>query len=366
MHNVLPILGTIAGLLSILITLVLAAGMKMFTMRAPSGPDAMGLAMYFFVQIAGWVFLLLAAFMGLGRGSFDWISSAGGIPTLLVSFTTVGLATLAVFSAGASLDMNFRWRTPAGLAGALVMPLFVELFVLVLLWLPLDFLEEATWPRVVGWVLAGMACAVYIGAGVAWYHAMEARGRREIAREEERQADQQRYEEEARQQELVDDAQLDAMPDDAPLEEFLSHLFIDKSKAHNARAIKRIDNLPNLVARVEERLSHPLPIQREYCANYIRHSEKPDPGFIPALKKSTLQLAADYRLGAQDPARSAITHVKGLTWGTLLTIQRFPSGTFQNEVAELRAAVSLWAESEDRNTAIEFLDRYLRGEPVPL
>jgi len=224
---------------------------------------------------------------------------------------------------------------------------------------------EAVWVRVAGWLMLGASVIVYAVGAISWYKANEAKGKREIAREVEREEEARRYAEEAKQKELQDDAQLDAMPDDAPLEEYLSHLFIDKSEAHHARAVNRINGLPNLVARVEERLSNPLPIQREYCANYIRQCGTPDPAFVPALRKSILLLAQDYRLESENPERHMITHVKGLTWGTLLTIQRFSGVDFKKEVGELREAVSLWPQSDERDAAIEYIDMFIRGEKVP-
>lgn len=365
MEHILPILGTISLVLSALVTLSLAVGMKMFTMRAPSGPDAMGLAAVFFFQIGGLVFLLLGAFMGLGRGSFDWISSSGGIPTLAVLATGIGLSVLAVVATFTSMETRYRWRTLAGMSGAMVMPLFVSLYVLSLLWMPLDFIMTATWPRVVGWILAGLAAAVYVGAGIVWFQAQEAKGQRAIAAEQEREAERLRFAEEARQQDLLHAAALAAMPDNAPLEDFLSQLFIDKSEAHHARAMARIDALPDLVGRIGERLAHPLPIQREYCSNYIRHTQHPLSEFIPLLRQSTLFLARDYREGCKGTSPPLITHVKGLSWGAMLTLQRYPAGTFAAEVAELRNAVMLWPRSEERSGAIECIDRYLRGETVP-
>ena len=113
------------------------------------------------------------------------------------------------------------------------------------------------------------------------------------------------------------------------------------------------------------RLEHPEPLQREYVLNFVKMAGTPDPAWEPPVRKAIVRLAADYRAEAKDLSLGRITHVKGLTWGALLAAQTFGPKRFEAEVRDLREAVSTWPNEEPRNDALEVLDLYLAGEPVP-
>jgi len=91
----------------------------------------------------------------------------------------------------------------------------------------------------------------------------------------------------------------------------------------------------------------------------------PDPAWEPLVRRAIVRLAADYRAEAKDPSRGRITHVKGLSWGALLAAQTFGPKRFEAEARELREAVSLWPNEEPRNEALEVIDLYLAGKPLP-
>jgi hypothetical protein len=175
--------------------------------------------------------------------------------------------------------------------------------------------------------------------------------------------DQQREQnrEDERKRDIEHAAQLAAMPDDAPLPEFLTHLFIDKSEEHHARAIARISSLPDARHRIEATLADPVPLQREYCANYIRSCPGVDAALAPAVGRAIVLLAEDIERAAPS---GELNHAKGMTLGILMTAEKFAGVRFDQEVGKLRAALQKWPHESSRVAALEAVDRYLRGEPV--
>ncbi len=112
MKTLLPGLGTAVLGIAVLLTLALALTTKLFTLRPPSGPDAMGLVVVFFLPVVAWLLVLAGALVCVARGGFDWLSRSGGIPTLAVVGTTVGLGGLSVAAAVFSLEV--RYSTSSG------------------------------------------------------------------------------------------------------------------------------------------------------------------------------------------------------------------------------------------------------------
>lgn len=365
MKKILSGLGTAALGLCVLLTLLTAVTTSAFTLRPPSGPDSMGLFVLFVLPFLAWILVLLAALLGVFRGSFDWVSRLPGVPTLAVLGTTVGLGGLSVAAVIFSLEIRFATRTVVGIAGGFLLPLFVVGFVALALWTDPAALAAARWPRRAGAVLASLAFLACCGGGVLWV---------QDAREDARRAEERRVEDEAREAKAradaaevaaKQDADLAALPDDTPIEKFLAHLFIDKSEEHHRKAVARIRALPDLPARLAARLEDPAPLQREFALNFVKMAGTPDPAWEPAVRKSIVRLAADYRAEAGDRSAGRITHVKGLAWGTLLAAQTFGPKRFETEVKELRAALASWPDGEERNEALRLLDLYLAGETVP-
>lgn len=365
MRTLLPALGAAALGLAVLLTLALALTTKLFTLRPPSGPDAMGLVVVFFLPIGAWLLVLFGALVCVSRGGFDWVSRSAGLPTLAVLVTVVGLGILSVGAAVFSLEVRYASRTIAGLSGGLLLPLLVVGFVGFLLWSEPGRLSGTTWLRPAGSVLGALAALALAGGFV-----LLLKGSAEDAR----RAEEGRLADEARQAEMraedarrveAQAAELAALPDDTPIEVFLTHLFIDKSEEHHRKAVERIRALPNLTERMATRLEHPEPIQREYVLNFVKMAGTPDPAWEPLVRQAIVHLAADYRAEAKDLALGRITHVKGLTHGALLAAQTFGPRHFEAEVRDLREAVSTWPNEGPRKDALEVLDLYLAGKPVP-
>lgn len=365
MKTLLPGLGTVALGLAVLLTLALALTTKVFTLRPPSGPDAMGLVVVFFLPVAAWVLVLFAALGGVARGGFDWVSRSPGTPTLAVLGTVVGLAGLSVAAAMFSLEVRYSSRTVVGLAGGLLLPLAVIGLTGFLLWSEPAAVPAARWLRPAATGLAGLAGAALVGGLVLL--AMQSAERARAAEESRRWYDESaaRIRAESAERERTQAEELAALPDDTPVEEFLTHLFIDKSEEHHRKAVERIRALPDLTARLAARLEHPDPLQREYVLNFVKMAGTPDPAWEPLVRRAIVRLAADYRAEAKDLSLGRITHVKGLSWGALLAARTFGPKSFEAEVRDLREAVSTWPNEGPRNDALEIVDLYLAGEPLP-
>lgn len=365
MRTLLPGLGAFVLGLAVLLTFLLALTTSFFTLKPPSGPDSMGLIVVFLLPIGAWLFLLVGALAGVGLGRFDWVSRSPGVPTLAVLGSAVGLGILSVAAAVYSLEVHSPLRTPAGLAGGFLLPLFVVGLVGFLLRTEPSALAGVRWLRPTGAVLGTLAV---LTCGVGFVLLLRSSAQSARRAEEGRRADEARWaemrSEDAKRAE-EQDAELAALPDDTPLETFLTHLFIDKTEAHHAKAVERIRTLPDLTARMAARLDHPEPLQREYVLNFVKMARTPDPSWEPIVRKAILLLAADYRAEAKDRSRGGITHVKGLTWGALLAAQTFGPQRFSPEVKELRAAVASWPKGDSRDEAIALADTYLAGKPVP-
>lgn len=364
MKTLLPGLGTVALGLAVLLTLALALTTKMFTLRPPGGPDAMGLIVVFLLPVAAWSLVLFAALAGVAHGGFDWLSASPGIPTLTVLGTVVGLAGLSVAATMFSLEVRFSSRTVVGLAGGLVLPMAAVGLLGFLLWSGPAAPGETRWLRPAATALGALAAAAYLGGFVLLM--LQSAERARVAGESRRRYDESaaRIQADNAERERKDAEELAALPDDTPVEVFLSHLFIDKNEEHHRKAIERIRALPDLTARLASRLGHEEALEREHVLNFVAMAGTPDPAWEPLVRTAIARLAADYRAEAQAPT-GRITHVKGLAWGALLAAERFAPTRLEAEARELREAVALWPDEEPRKSALEVVDLYLAGKPLP-
>ena len=364
MSNTLALLGTIALALAALLTLLVAAMTSVFTMKLPGGPDAMGIFGLFLVQLLSWLLVLAAAFGAVAQGSFRWLTPSRALAAPVVFLVAAGLGGLGIAAANASLTVSFPARTLTGFAGAFLLPLLVQAYLLAHLRTAPAAHAASSWPRPIGGFLAVVAVVAW-GLGVVTFLRAEAKRAEARAAEARRDAERDREQVEwQRKKEADDTAALDGLADDAPIETFVTHLFIDKSAAHQQRALARIRQLPDLTARLATCLSGPEPLQREYCANFIHECKDPDPVWAPAVRKAISLLAEDYRLDAKDRSRGKITHVTGLTKGILLAAQRFDV-RFEAEARDLLAALKAWPDPDQRAEPISLVEAYLAGRRIP-
>lgn len=364
MRTLLPGLGTVALGLAVLLTLALALTTKMFTLRPPGGPDAMGLIVVFFLPVAAWVLVLLAALAAVARGGFDWVSASPGMPTLAVLGAVVGLAGLSVAATMFSLEVRYASRTVVGLAGGLVLPLAAIGLAGFLLRASPETVVAARWLRPAGAGLSGLAalaaCGGFVLLVLGAVDSARAAERDRLSREARSEA--MKSEDAVRRE--VQAAELAALPDDTPIEVFATHLFIDKSEEHHQTAVERIRALSDLTGRLGRALEHPEALQREYVLNFVRMAGSPDPAWEPLVREALVRLAADYRAEAEAPT-GRITHVRGLALGALRTAAAFGPLRFEAEARALGDAIGAWPDEDARRSALEVVDLYLAGKPLP-
>lgn len=364
----LQLLATIALIAALLLTFLLGMATSFFTARPPTGPDTMGLAGLFFGMGARWILMLAAALLCVGLGHFDWISAKPGVPTLTVIAVFIGLGVVIAISWMQWAGRSSWFKVPAGNLGGIALPVLINLYLLAMLWsrrTETGALESGlSWPRHVGLPLAVIS-AVGLAIGgfmlVSWkvarLKAAQAAYEHDLKWHEDNNRENQ--EREARQAK-----ELDELSDDAPLKTFVTHLFIDKSDAHHVRAIARINALPKLTERLDREMLDPDPLQREYIANYMRHSGAIDPAWAGILRRHMRTLADDVRAAPAlyDPPTQRT--YKGMIWGSLLTARCFPAERFEAEVREIRAAVESKNGDPTRESALELIDKYLAGQPM--
>ncbi|MGH7132477.1 MAG: hypothetical protein ACREJO_11080 [Phycisphaerales bacterium] len=355
------VIGSLALVGSLLVTLLTLAVSSCFTMRIPSGPDAMGLFVFIIFSAVQWVLILAAALMCVGCGGFDWLSKTPGVPTLAVLVSIVALAGLSTVGMFGGLERNSDCRVLWGMSGAVVLPLIVQAYLAILLWRPPAKLVEELWPKLVGGPLALAALATIVAGCVMWGKAQVARSERESEAYAEQEKERQKEAERKEAATITENAELDAMTDDRPLEDFLVRLGIDKTEAHHVKVMERIARLPNLRANIERILESPKPMDREWVLNYVRHCPAPDQELIPAVRKTMVRLAGEIDAASKDQS----IYAKGLMWGMLITADAYRPARFDDEVRAIAAAMEKWPDEDARMVAANYCAMYLKGERIP-
>ena len=354
-------IGSIALVVSLLVTLLIVAVSSCFTMRIPSGPDAMGLFIFVIFGAVQWIAIFAAAMICVGLGGFDWLAKTPGVPTLTVLVATIALAGLSTVGMFAGLERGSDHRVLWGMSGAVVLPILVQAYLAILMWRPPGKLIVETWPKIVGAPLALAALGAIVVGVVAWGKAQAARAEREREAYAERRREEQKESDRKKNATITENAELDAMSDDRPLEDFLVRLGIDKTEEHHAKVMERIARLPNLRANIERILESPKPMDREWVLNYVRHCPTPDPELIPAVRKAMMRLAGEIEAAAADQS----IYAKGLMWGMLITADAYRPARFDDEVRAIAAAMEKWPSEEARMVAASYCAMYLKGERIP-
>ncbi|MCC6677857.1 MAG: hypothetical protein IT436_11985 [Phycisphaerales bacterium] len=357
---VLQLFATLALLVAGLLTVLLAGATQLFTARPPSGPDAMGLAGVFFGMALRSGLMLVAALVCVGLGKFDWVSGRPGVPLLAVIGSMIGLAVVMGMSWMQWAGPSKPWTVMAGNLGAVLLPLLIQVYLLLLVWAK----SPGDWARHLALPLAGIGgIGLLIGAAmlVMWQVNSIKSERAAFEADVKWQEDNRR---ENREREERQAKELDGLPDDAPLKVFVTHLFIDKSEAHHARALERIGKLPNLTERIDALMSDADPLQREYCANYIRHAPGPDPAWGRIVKRAMGELAKDISAAPllYDPPTQRT--YRGMMMGMFLTARCFPGEDFSTEARAIREAVAGHADEINRQACVELADRFIAGQAL--
>lgn len=362
------IIGSGCILLAVLITFSYAATTSFFTAPPLRGPDTMGYSMVYMILAARWLLVAVAMVCCLTQGKFTWISARPWLAALITLACHTGLGALSILAWSAWTGPRQWYTVPAGNLGSLALPLAACLYLAILLWCPPT--TAAGRPlRLLASTLAVPGALGFLAGSylfIAWRVSVF-QHQVDRAREVDQAIEQNRLDDIAREQRQA--AELAALPDDAPIDQFLPHLFIDKSEAHHAAALARIRALPNLTDRLAQSLAVPDPRQREYASNFIRMCpDPPDPAWLPAVRSSLSMLAADITAAPALYDQQTMLSYRGLTLGALLSARRFqslsPPADFSTELAALRASLMSHQDSEVRADILNLLDRFERGQPL--
>lgn len=373
MDALLSILATLALAFSTFLVVALAGSTKGFTLRAPSGPDAMGLIGRFLIQIVAWIATLAAGWFVVATGGMVWLAPPALGGALVVLLVAAGNWLLGMLALAGSLERRIRLRWLIGWVGVVGVHAASNAYVLALAWGDPVEMVGAPWPRIAGVpvaftavVGAGIGLVIWVGSEMKSASRARQRFLDDAAREQEQQQEQ-------AARDAAHAAELAALPDDAPLATFAAHLFLDKSDAHHALAIARIMALPDLAARFGEELDDPDPLAREYLLNIIRVA--PPRGvpladralgdaLTPTFERMFDRLGADLAWLKDQPDHRAHKHARGMTLGLLLSASRLPTRLVE-PARRLRSAWDIWPVDSTRDAAQALLDAYIEGRPLP-
>ncbi|MBL0869402.1 MAG: hypothetical protein IBJ18_02365 [Phycisphaerales bacterium] len=345
---------------------VLALGLSCgwYFKRPPSGADAMGLALVFFVGIAGWVCALLAGVIGALRGGMAWVHGSIGLAMLIAAVVIIGLGVLGMACWAYWADRGAKWVPMVANFGATVVPGVLMVVVLSALWRESGSIEHAAGLRGVGAVLAlfggvGFAAAVY--HGFRYMHRTLENERLTVERDREMQ---QRFDREQREFHEKAAKELEALPDDSPLAAFFDHTSIVRSDAHRVRAYERISALPGLTRRLEEVLSDTDPWKRIYATGFISESPKPDHAWVEGLVISCRRLIENIEAAPEMYDQPTQLSLGGMMQSQLMAAQRFDSPRLKELAPALRKAIEAKPDTPRRAKALEVLGAYERGETI--
>lgn len=363
----LTILASAALVASTIVTFALGAGTKWFTMRTPSGPDSMGIIVFFFGQLLAWGLTLIGAWLTTGRGGFVWLIAPAPAAGIVLFFLIAALAFVGVLAMGASLSNNLKRRTLYGWLGAFLLPVATNAFIEFLALADPAMLAKSLVLRIAAIPFGLIAAAAAITAIVLLFKS-QARSADRLRREiEASRARDEQYRVEAIEREAAHKAELEALPDQTPLTVFVTHLFIDKSAAHQRLALARIASLPDLADRFTRELEHPEPLQREYLLNYFRMADAlPAPlteSLRPVIARCFVRLAEDFDRAAAEGRAATTPHIRGMTLGLLHSAAKFAPTRFEDGARVLRDAATRLPDNLGAGAA-ELLDNYLAGQEL--
>ncbi len=363
------VLATICLAIALVITFGLAMATSFFTAPPLKGPDTMGYFMVFLALGFRWLLTLVAIILCVTAGKFAWLSPRAGIAGASVIAAHAGLGVIASL-AWMAWAGQARWFTlPAANLGAIALPVLVQLLLAALAWSTPEHAGAPRWPRFFAWPLGALGAVGLLAGAVLLVQWQIGSLKADAARLKERDDAIEQNRLDTLEREKRQAEELAAIPDDAPLQDFLAHLFIDKSEAHHAAALARIAALPDLTGRLAERLADPDPRQREYAANFIRmNPAAPDPAWLPAVRGHLALLASDIKSAPALLGQPSPPPYRGLTQGALMTARRFqassPPPDFTQEIIALREAFTSHEESQVRTDALDLLDRFESGRPL--
>jgi hypothetical protein len=270
----LAVLVTLLVLPALLMTLLAMLSSGGYAGRVPGGPDAMGLIVPFLASAGAGVLMVIAGWLCVAGGGFNWISDRPMVPAALVTAVTlgVGLAAMGVLIAWMERQLG-AWIVPVGLVCGGLAPLATGLLLLTCAWRsPEALASSAGVLRTTGAGLAAVALVGYaMGAwGLIVYQKQQSDNARRaydehVAREAEWERKRNRTPIEAMREDYAE------MSPTTPLWVFVAALPDTTDPEARAFTIERALQVPDFEADLKRTMLSTHPRYRHGCVELMRH-----------------------------------------------------------------------------------------------
>jgi hypothetical protein len=239
----------------------------------PTGPQAMGLVVPIFGIAIASVALILATWICVGRGGFDWVSGTPLVPTAVATVVMLGVCLAASGALGVWMEgeMTFgRAVVPIGVVCGVLVPLATVVLLLVCAWMDPSSPRGLALLRGLGGVLVVGALAGYALGSLGLCTALVQRARnREATRVSDQAFDEKwrKIREAPIAERIVSDvAEAGA---ETPLWVFAARLPEAPDDATSALLITRALKVPGFSADLERTITSEQPLYRFGCAKLI-------------------------------------------------------------------------------------------------
>lgn len=271
---------------SILITLLvivwvlgvlLNAGLSgMYANSPPTGQQAMGLVVPIFGIAIASAALMLATWICVGRGGFDWVSSTRLVPTAVATLVMLGVCIAAAGALGVWMEgeKTFgRAVVPIGVVCGVLVPLAAVVMLLVCAWMDQSQVRGVALLRVLGGVLIAGAIAGYVLGAIGLRAAMLQRARNREAVRVSTEAFDEKWrkirETPVAERIAADLAEASA---ETPLWVFAARLPEAPDEATCQLVIARALQVPGFAEDLERTITSPYHLYRFGCAKLIAHA----------------------------------------------------------------------------------------------
>ncbi|MFZ4576267.1 MAG: hypothetical protein ACOYN0_17925 [Phycisphaerales bacterium] len=348
---VLSIIATILLALAILLTLFLGLSCSFFTMRVPSGADAMGLIVPMGLLAVSWLLTLIAAWCAAGGGAFHWLAKAPLAPVAIITALVIGCAIAAVGGFNLWLERKPDAAAFANLL-AVAMPIAMHVFLIFFAWngrRP----EVASWGRI---ATIPFALAFLVGRGFAARFLVDANRR---AGERARAAEAAAFAaqaEESRREALSESERIDEdlfkFSADAPLWSIAGYLLDHHDPESRRIVVERARKDPSLDDQVRDTLAAQWASIRGIGLEFVIADEARRQSWVPFVVHAIDELSREIEAAKSLDNPSTQEKIPAEVERAFRAAAVFPDVAFDAPLARLRAAVEACPESPKHAEAL--------------
>lgn len=361
MPLVLSLLITGLVLLAVGVTLLVALSTSLFTGPVPTGPDSMSLAGPILAGAVAWAATILAGWLCVARGGFDWVSDRPLIPLLAVTGGIVGVG-LAWFLGFLIWSERMSPGPLASLAASLFSPLLLQALLLACAWSAPEHLHGAWWTKGAGLALAPAALcgAAFAGWGIRDFARQSAaRTAREVSERAAINAEFARRAALTELQRVRED--LEALPPATPFWS-LGCMLLDVHDEEARRLIlARGRQIPDFDAELKGVAECDSTVLRAGAVEFIRRSESRDPAWAELVGAAMVRLTEDVQT-APDLISKRDADLAAEVERMAAAAACFPASNYATPLASLRAAIEAASVSDRRARALHILQTLTAGD----